>query len=270
MVRSFHAGLEEAEPVLTPQTLITTIATGRPGPAYPFLRRVIMENGGAFEMVSDEEAFRAMHVMAKMDGLSMEPAAAVAFAALFKMVSQGTVKSDDVVVVNCSGHTFPVEKFLLGDDWARSVEVAAETQAAPLLQEEGLLASLERLDRRVQRIAIVEDNPEAVRLLRRVLQAHGEYQIDEAYDGEAGLEMVQETPPDLILLDLMMPRLDGFGLLDALKADERLNEVPVIVVTAKDLTAHERQRLSGRVRALWQKGSFLSTDLLEEIEAVLG
>ncbi|NIO70595.1 MAG: response regulator, partial [Anaerolineae bacterium] len=54
---------------------------------------------------------------------------------------------------------------------------------------------------------------------RRVLQAHGEYQIDEAYDGEAGLEMVRQAPPDLILLDLMMPRLDGFGLLDALKAD---------------------------------------------------
>jgi len=270
MVRSFRAGLEEAEPVLNPQTLITTIATGRPGPAYPFLRRIMMENGGAFEVVSDEEAFRAMHVMAKMDGISMEPAAAVAFAALFKMVSQGIVKPDEVVVVNCSGHTFPVEKFLLGDDWARSVEVAAEAEAVPPPREEGLLASLERLDRRVQRIAIIEDNPEAVQLLRRVLQAHGEYQIDEAYDGEVGLEMVREAPPDLILLDLMMPRLDGFGLLDALKADERLKEVPVIVVTAKDLTAHERQRLSGHVRALWRKGSFLSTDLLEDIEAVLG
>jgi threonine synthase len=269
MVRSFHADLEEAEAVLNPQTLITTIATGRPGPAYPFLRRVIVENGGAFEMVSDEEAFRAMHVMAKMDGISMEPAAAVAFAALFKMVSQGIVKPDDVVVVNCSGHTFPVEKFILGDDWARSVEVAAEAEAAPLPQEEGLLASLERLDRRVQRIAIIEDNPEAVRLLRRVLQAHGEYQIDEAYDGEAGLEMVRRTPPDLILLDLMMPKMDGFEVLEALKANERLKEVPIIVVTARDLTAHERQRLSGRVRALWRKGSFLSTDLLEGIEAVL-
>jgi threonine synthase len=270
MVHSFRAGLEGAEPVLNPRTLITTIATGRPGPAYPFLRRVILENGGTFETASDEEAFRAMHVMAKMDGISMEPAAAVAFAALFKMVSQGLVKPDDVVVVNCSGHTFPVEKFLLGDGWARSVEVAAEAEAVPLPQEEGLLVSLERLDRRVQRIAILEDNQDAVRLLRRVLQAHGEYQIDEAYDGEAGLEMMRRAPPDLILLDLMMPKMDGFSLLDALKADERLKEVPVIVVTARDLTAHERQRLSGRVRALWRKGSFLSTDLLEDIEVVLG
>ena len=270
MVHSFRAGLEEAEPVLNPQTLITTIATGRPGPAYPFLRRVILENGGTFETVSDEEAFRAMHVMAKMDGVSMEPAAAVAFAALFKMVSQGIVKPDDVVVVDCSGHTFPVEKFLLGDDWARSVEVAAKTEAAPLPQEEGLLASLERLDRRVQRITILEDDPDAMRLLRRVLQAHGEYQIDEAYDGETGLEMVRQTLPDLILLDLMMPKLDGFEVLEALKADEQLQDIPVIVVTAKTLTPHERKRLSDHAHILLQKGSFLSDELLEDIDALLG
>jgi len=270
MVHSFRAGLEEAEPVLNPQTLVTTIATGRPGPAYPFLRRVILENGGTFEMVSDEEAFRAMHVMAKMDGISMEPAAAVAFAALFKMVSQGIVKPDDVVVVDCSGHTFPVEKFLLGDDWARSVEVAAKTEAAPLPQEEGLLASLERLDRRVQRITILEDDPDAMRLLRRVLQAHGEYQIDEAYDGETGLEMVRRASPDLILLDLMMPKLDGFEVLEALKADEQLQDIPVIVVTARTLTPHERKRLSGHVHILLQKGSFLSDELLEDIDALLG
>lgn len=270
MVHSFRAGLEEAEPVLSPQTLITTIATGQPGPAYPFLRRIVMENGGAFEMVSDEETFRAMHVMAKMDGISMEPAAAVAFAALFKMVSQGMVKPDDVVVVNCSGHTFPVEKFLLGDDWARSVEVAAEAEAAPLPQEEGLLASLERLDGRVQRIAILEDNPDAMRLLRRVLQAHGEYQIDEAYDGEAGLEMVRQVPPDLILLDLMMPKLDGFEVLETLKANEQLQDIPVIVVTARSLTPHERKRLSDQVHILLEKGSFLSDELSEDIDAMLG
>jgi threonine synthase len=269
MVHSFRAGLEEAEPVLNPQTMITTIATGRPGPAYPFLRRVILENGGTFEMVSDEEAFRAMHVMAKMDGISMEPAAAVAFAALFKMVSQGIVKPDDVVVVNCSGHTFPVEKFLLGDDWARSVEIAAEAEAVPLPQEEGLLASLERLDRRVQRIAILEDDPDAARLLRRVLQAHGEYQIDEAYDGEAGLEMVRRAPPDLILLDLMMPKLDGFQVLEALKADEQLRDIPIIVVTARSLTPYERKRLGDRVHILLEKGSFLSDEILEDIVTAL-
>ena len=265
MVRSFRAGLEEAEPVERPNTLITTIATGYPGVAYPFLRRVVLEHGGAFEMASDQEAFRAMHVMAKMDGISMEAAAAIAFAGLFKLVSQQVIKPDDVVVVNCSGHTFPVEKFLLGDDWAQSVDAAEEEQVARPPQEEGILASLERLDRRVRRVAIIEDNPDAVLLLRRVLQAHGEYQVDEAHDGRAGLKMMRRNPPDLILLDMMMPQLDGFGVLDELKEDEQLKDVPVIVVTAKDLTATEKQRLSGRVKGLLQKGTFLSTDLLDNV-----
>jgi threonine synthase len=266
MTRSFQAGLEAAEPVEHPSTRIITIATGYPGAAYPFLRRVVLTHGGTFEMVSDEEAFRAMHVMAKMDGISMEPASATAFAGLFKLVSKGVVQPDDVVVVNCSGHTFPVEKFLLGEDWAQSID--APDQEEPIervAQEEGILASLERLDRRVRRVAIIEDNPDAARLLRRVLQAHGEYQIDEAHDGRAGLKMLRRRPPDLILLDMMMPELDGFGVLEALKQDDRLGDVPVIVVTAKDLTASEKQRLEGRVKGLLQKGAFLSTDLLDDV-----
>ena len=269
IVNSFHAGLTEAMPVENPQTLISTIATGHPGAAYPFLRRVALEHGGAFVKVTDEEAFRAMHVMAKMDGISMEPAAAVAFAGLFRMVSEGRIQPDDVVVVNCSGHTFPVEKFLLGDDWARSVELAGKSEA-PLPQEEGLLASLENLDKRTRRIAIIEDNLDSARLLRRILQAQGDFQIDEAHDGREGLEMVRRNVPDLILLDLMMPEIDGFGVIDALKADERLRDVPIIVVTARELSEVERRRLDGRVQQLLQKGTFLSTDILEDIDELIG
>jgi threonine synthase len=269
MVNSFHKGLEVAEPVLNPQTLVSTIATGNPGAAYPYLRNVVLEHGGAFVKVADEEAFRAMHVMAKMDGISMEPAAAVAFAGLFKMVSQGQIQPHDVIVVNCSGHTFPVEKFLLGDDWERSVEVASESGTTPEVYEEGLLASLENLDQRTRRIAIIEDNLDSARLLRRVLQAQGDYQIDEAHNGREGLEMVRKNPPDLILLDLMMPEVDGFAVIDALKAEERLQDIPVIVVTAQELTSAEKRRLDGQVHRLLQKGTFLSTDIVEDIDDIL-
>jgi len=261
MVHSFNKGLDEAEPVLNPQTLVITIATGSPGPAYTFLSRVIREHGGAFEAVTDEEVFRAMHVMAKLDGVSMETAAATAFAGLFKLLNKGIIKRDEVVVVNCSGHTFPVEKHLLGDEWARTVDVPKREDAV----EEGLLGSLEQLDGRVQSIVIIEDNPQATLLLRRILQTRGEYRIFEAHDGIAGLELVRRERPDLILLDLMMPGMDGFEVLDALKADENLSDVPVIVITAKELTIAERQRLSGRIDKLMQKGSFTDEELLTEI-----
>ncbi|MBN1179055.1 MAG: pyridoxal-phosphate dependent enzyme [Anaerolineae bacterium] len=262
MVRSFEKGLDEAEPVLHPQTLIITVATGSPGPASTYLARVIREHGGAFAAVSDEETFRALHVMAKLDGISMEPAAAMAFAGLFKLLSEGVIQRDEVVVVNCSGHTFPVEKHLLEEDWARTVEVPTE---APPILEEGLLGSLDNLDRNVQRIAILEDSPSASRLLRRILQAHGDYQIFEAHDGRTGLEMIRRERPDVILLDLMMPEIDGFGVLDALKKEDELKDIPVLVVTAKELTAGEQKRLSGRIEKLLEKGTFTDEDLLEEI-----
>ena len=269
MVNSFNKGLEEAEPVLNPQTRVITIATGSPGPAYSHLSRIIREHGGAFEAVTDEETFRAMHVMAKLDGISMEPAAAAAFAGVFKLLSKGIIKRDEIIVVNCSGHTFPVEKHLLGDEWARTVEVPAEEdgkrKAASKAVEEGLLGSLEQLDKRVRSIAIMEDDPQARLLLRRILQTRGEYRIFEASDGASGLEMVRRERPDVILMDLMMPDMDGFEVLDALKSDEQLSDVPVIVISAKELTTAERKRLSSQTDMLMQKGNFTDEELLEEI-----
>ncbi len=279
MVRSFEKGLEEAEPVLNPQTRVITIATGTPGPAYVFLSRTIREYGGAFEAVTDEETFRAMHVMAKLDGVSMEPAAATAFAGFFKLISKGVIRRDEVVVVNCSGHTFPVEKHLLGDEWARTLEVPTQVameaievgERVETHPTEGLLGSLEQLNGRVQSIAIIEDDPQARLLLRRILQTRGEYRIFEAPDGATGLDLVRRERPDVILLDLMMPGMDGFEVLEALKADESeqggrsVSEIPVIVVSAKELTTAERERLSGRIDMLMQKGSFTDEELLEEI-----
>jgi threonine synthase len=119
MVTAFKSGRESPDIVTDPNTHIATLATGNPGAAYGQLRRIILKHGGIMESVSDQESFRAMHVMAKMDGFSVEPATAAAFAGLFKLVGQRVIKRDEIVVVNCSGHTFPVEKELLGDEWAR-------------------------------------------------------------------------------------------------------------------------------------------------------
>jgi CheY-like chemotaxis protein len=98
-----------------------------------------------------------------------------------------------------------------------------------------------------------------------VLQARGDYQIFEAEGGRQGIDLVRQVQPDLVLLDLMMPDVDGFEVLETIRADDELSETRIIVITAKSLTASERRRLSGQIEFLLQKGSFMDDDLLEDI-----
>ncbi len=263
MVRAFHAGQEEAAPFLRPSTRIATIATDVPGIAYKILRQEVLNHGGTFESVSDEEAFSALRKIAQLEGLSVEPATALAFAGLFKMARMRLIDPDEVVVVNCSGHTFPVEKHILSESIAYDMDVAALTEQA--IPHEGLLAALETSDSRVGRVVVIEDDPGASRLMARILQSNGVAEVHQAMDGETGIEMVMRVHPDLILLDLMMPGMDGFQVLDRLKENDTMRDVPVVVVTAKDLTPEERTYLSGRVKSLLQKGSIVDEGVLKSL-----
>lgn len=269
MVHAWRQNLSEAEPIRSPRTHITTLSTGDPGRTYTIIReRMLLSGGGVFESVTDEEAFRAIHIIAKMEGLSIEPATAVAFAGLIKMVRLGVVRPTDVIVVNCSGHTMPIEKMILGEGWVRDVEVTP--RGLPQTTEEGLFAALSRVtDERYSRIAVVDDTPDARRLICRILQSQGTYTLLEASNGREAIELAKNELPDLIILDLMMPELDGFSVLDALKEDPQTSSIPVIVVTAKDLTREERGRLQGRIHTLMQKGEFLNDDLLDEVTSLL-
>src|SRR5262249_31142496 len=106
MVRAFERGLAVAEPV-TPATRLTALATGDPGKSYTMLRDAILHTGGAMTSVDDGQTFRAMRRVARTEGFSVEPATAVAFAGLEKLLALGEIKSDETVLINCSGHTFP-------------------------------------------------------------------------------------------------------------------------------------------------------------------
>lgn len=83
-----------------------------------------------------------------------------------------------------------------------------------------------------RRILCIEDQPEMIELIRLVLRRHG-FQVEGAVGGREGLRMVRENPPDLVLLDLMMPEVDGWEVYRQIRADERLSGIPVIAVTAK-------------------------------------
>jgi threonine synthase len=207
-----------------------------------------------------------MHVLAKMEGISAEPAAAVAFAGLFKLIRAGVIKPSDTVVVNCTGHTMPAEPGVLGDNWSRDIKFPS-SQATP---QEGLLSALTQVaPERFPKIVIVEDTTEARRLIRRILQSQGNFTIMEAENGREGLELVTRELPDLVVLDLMMPEMDGFTVIEALRANPDTATIPVIVATAKELTPDEKGRLGGHIQALLQKGDFLNDEFLEEVKSLI-
>ncbi len=264
MVEAFKRGQRIATPIDNPQTIITTLATGNPGRAYELLYDYVQTYGGTFVDASDEETFSATRVLARNDGISVEPAAGTAFAGLFKMVQRGIIKPDDVVVVNCSGHTLPVETTILGEQWQRTFDLSQKIKQ-PVMPEEGLLSALNQMDSKVKRIVIIEDHGDAARLIRRILQAHGQYDVQIALDGASGLELVRAMRPDMIITDLMMPDVDGFDVINTVKADPDLSHIPIVVVTAKELTAKERTLLNGQVEMLLQKGSTLDDALIENL-----
>lgn len=267
MVTSWKQGLETPITITSPQTHIETLATGDPGRTYKLLKREVDDSNGYFESVSDEEAFRAMHVVAKMEGISVEPAAGVAFAGLFKLVRNGIIKPTDTVVINCTGHTMPAEQWLLGENWSRDIELPSREEAP---QQDGLLAALNRVaPDRFPRIVIADDSVDARRLIRRILQSQGDFTLFEASDGKEALESIEREKPDLIILDLMMPEMDGFAVIDNLKRNPETANIPVIVASAKELTTNEKERLEGQIQSLMQKGDFLNDEFLGEVRSLL-
>jgi len=206
-----------------------------------------------------------------MEGLSIEPAAAVAFAGLVKLVRAGVIKPSETVVVNCTGHTMPVEHSILGEGWSRDIVLSPASAGMEEVVEEGLLAALSKVAiDRFPRIAIVDDNPDVRRLIRRILQSQGDYTLFEATNGREAVELAHKEHPNLMILDLMMPEMDGFSVLEKIQSSPDTADIPVIVVTAKELTPAEKEQLHGHVQKLMQKGDFMNDDLSDEVRALLG
>jgi threonine synthase len=265
MVKAFKAGKSVAEPV-EPDTLIAILSTGDPGKTYTYLWEIIQRHGGVMESVADREAFAAMRMLAKTDGLTVEPATAVAFAGFEKLVEEGKIGVDELVVVNCTGHTFPVEKHVLQDQWRIDLEIKDD----PVSQEDlSIKTTLDHLDEKTTTVLVIDDNKNAVHLIRRLLEKRKKYRVFDASDGWDGLAQAKQRLPDLIVLDLMMPKMDGFDVLDNLKLDKSTTNIPVIVVSAKDLTREDWQRLDNQIEGIFQKGSLPAMDFVNQVVEVI-
>ncbi len=131
-------------------------------------------------------------------------------------------------------------------------------------------ATTARPDQKKARLLLVEDSEPAIIQIRMVLEAAG-YHVDVARGGEEALKLMGSPPPDGIILDLMMPGVDGFEVLERLRSTPATAHTPVLILTAKDLTPADLSRLSANnIQQLIQKGDVDRDELLRKIERMLG
>jgi len=115
---------------------------------------------------------------------------------------------------------------------------------------------------------VVDDDPSSRELVAQMLAKEG-WAVTEAENGRLAFDRLEGARPDLIVLDLMMPEMDGFEFAGRLRRDPRWRDVPVLVVTAKDLTDEDRARLNGHVMGVIRKGAYSREELLDEIRREL-
>ncbi len=117
-------------------------------------------------------------------------------------------------------------------------------------------------------VLVVEDNVETRRMMRRMLEREA-WTVTEAENGRVGLGLLMESQPDIILLDLMMPEMDGFEFMDELVKHPEWRTIPVVVVTSKDISAEDRLRLNSYVEKIIQRGQHSREELLEEVRRLV-
>jgi len=164
----------------------------------------------------------------------------------------------------------PVILLTMTDDRRLGYALGADEFITKPVDWEAFAQVLRRYDGGSDRHAlVVDDDPLARDMLRRALERGG-WSVHEAENGRCALDGLADARPTLILLDLMMPEMDGFEFLGELRDRPEWGRVPVLVVTAKTLSAAERTRLNGDVGKILQKGSYTREDLLAEVSTLVG
>jgi CheY-like chemotaxis protein len=161
----------------------------------------------------------------------------------------------------------PVIMLTIVDDKNLGYALGASDYLTKPIDRERLVTVLEKY-RRDLPVLVVDDDATVRQLLRRMLEPEG-YTVVEAENGRAALERLREGSPALILLDLMMPEMDGFEFLTEFRRNEGWRTIPIVVVTAKDLSRDERERLNGYVQKILQKGAHGRAELLAEVRELV-
>ena len=119
-------------------------------------------------------------------------------------------------------------------------------------------------------ILVIDDDPGDAELLATHLRDANDFSVRTAGSGREGLAMAQQQLPDLILLDLMMPEMDGFEVVRRLKQSDHTKDIPIIIVSAKNLSSDEKRLLNSQIEGIIRKGDFRKEQLLDDVDRWLG
>jgi CheY-like chemotaxis protein len=167
----------------------------------------------------------------------------------------------DVPVMICSIIEEQERGFSLG---------AADYLVKPILEED-LVQALNRLnaDGKIHDVLVIDDNPNDLSLMGKMLTDNGRYHPMLAQGGEKGWEMILNNPPQAVIIDLFMPKMDGFKILEKMRTNKGLSDIPVIVVSGGDLTPDQRKQLDEYGQQLISKSSLSEQDLIASLERAL-
>ncbi len=167
----------------------------------------------------------------------------------------------DIPVVICSIIEEQERGFSLG---------AADYLLKPILEED-LLGALDRLnaDGSIREVLVIDDDPNALRLIGKIFESHQRYKLTMMDSGPKGWETLVSHPPQAVILDLYMPEMDGFTILEKMRENVKLRDTPVVVVSGGELTPEQQRQLTEFGQRLIRKGALNEADLLGTLERAL-
>jgi signal transduction histidine kinase/DNA-binding response OmpR family regulator len=269
---------ELARPILLPAQAAAQLsgAAGEPEPGVAEAKGTVLvidDDAGAREVIRrmlTREGYRVLEAADGPQGLALARAESPDVITLDVLLPStdgwkvlGELKADEAL------RNTPVVMMTIVEDRNLGFALGAADYLVKPVDRDQLLATIRRtLPASAAQVLVVEDDPATRGLLRRLLEREG-WEVAEAENGRVALERLGSVTPGIILLDLMMPEMDGFEFLAELHREPSWRGIPVVVVTSKDLTEADRRRLQGGVERILQKGTHPREELVEEVRRVL-
>ncbi|HXJ77551.1 MAG TPA: response regulator [Candidatus Methylomirabilis sp.] len=280
--------VESTEGVGTTFTMRLPAHVGRPQPAAVPATPPVMPSvdaaGGTALIIDDDDAARTLlEAFFRKEGFAVAVAATGPEGLRLARDLRPAIITLDVMMPGMDGWAvltqlkaepelaeIPVIMVTIVDDRNLGYALGATDYLTKPVDRDRLAALVRKYRRHGGRdvVLVVEDDAGTRDMLRRTLEKEG-WDVVEAENGRVGLAQVAKSQPSLVLLDLIMPQMDGFAFVAELRRSESGRRLPVVVLTSKDITPEDRRRLTGSVELILQKGAASRETILAEIRALL-